>query len=165
MASTIDILVAFDAQGIVEAYGGNNNSGAPVQIDSSKYIFMVTNQQSVMSGEGGSELRIHAQTEDTIRWREVTPGPDFESILYEFKATQGDGLISDPQPLLSTVTVPLPNPKVPTQPNTQTIKDYFWNSVVQDQGDVTYHFSFMIVDRGGDVRGYYWWDPFIHITT
>ena len=76
----------------------------------------------------------------------------------------GGNLISTPEPLEVEVKTPLPNPADPTKPTSQTIQSYFWNTTVLSPGDVTYHFNFMILDRDGNVQGYYWWDPFIHIT-
>jgi hypothetical protein len=166
MSNTIDVLVTFDAEGIIATFGPNGDPNNPVQIpvtNPPQWIFMVTDQAGVLSGQGGSELNVTAQTEDTIRWREVTPGPDYESILYAFDPTGGGNLISTPQAMLATVTEPLPNPANPTVPNRQTVQDYLWNCVVTGAGQVTYHFSFMIVDRAGNVQGYYWWDPFITI--
>jgi hypothetical protein len=127
---------------------------------------MITKQADALSGNAGNELQIAAQTLDIIRWRETTLSLNaaYTSILYKFVAASGGNLISPPAPLEVEVKTPLPNPANPTQPGSQTIKSYFWNTTVLDPGDVTYHFSFMIVDRGGNVQGYYWWDPFIHIT-
>lgn len=160
--SEIDIQITFDAETILQQYGTNTDPNNPVAVSAS-YIFMVVAAPDAVSGNGGGELNVKAETDDTIRWRETTPGIDYAAILYAFP-TQTN-LISTPQPLLSTVTVPLPNPNNPTQPNKQTIQDYFWNCVVLSPGTVTYHFNFMIVDRSGNTKGYYWWDPFITITS
>jgi hypothetical protein len=160
----IDIQITFDAQTIAQSYGHNGDPNNPVQV-ASNLIYMVTAQADALNGNGGGELTVYAQTEDTIRWREATTSPDYSAILYAFIPTQGAGLISTPQALEATVTVPLPDPDDPTHPNTQTIQDYFWNSTVLNPGQVTYHFWFMIVSRQGDVLGYYWWDPFISISS
>lgn len=160
----IDIQITFDAQTIVETYGHNTDPQNPVQVDT-KFIYMVTAQDDAVSGEGGGELTVYAQTEDELRWREAALGPDFSAILYQFVPTQGGDLISTPVPLEAEVTVPLPNPSDPTNPGRQTIEDYYWSSDVQNAGEVTYHFYFMVVSRAGDVLGYYWWDPFISISS
>jgi nematocidal protein AidA len=164
MDDTIDILVVFDAETIVAKYGTNSDPANPVAVDNS-LIYMIVASGEAVSGNAGGELNIAAQTEDTIRWREATLGPDFSAILYLFVPTSGGGLISNPVPYLATVTEPLPNPQNPTQPGTQTIQDYFWNSVALSPGSVTYHFNFMIVARNGATQGYYWWDPFITISS
>jgi nematocidal protein AidA len=159
----IDVLVTFDAETIYHNYGGNTDSGNPVSV-SNDLIYMVTAQDDALNGNGGGELTIYAQTEDTIRWREATPSPDYSAILYRF-TTDSTGLITPPVALEAPVTVPLPDPDNPTVPLTQTIQDYFWNSTVIAPGSVTYHFAFMLVSRHGDVLGYYQWDPFISITS
>jgi len=59
--------------------------------------------------------------------------------------------------------VPLPNPQNPLHPDRQTIQNYFFQTTVENPGDVTYHFNFMLLKRDGTVQGYYYWDPYIHI--
>jgi len=109
---------------------------------------------------GAGEFTAH--TTDTIRWRETTPGVNYESIIYGFQ--DNATLISTPQLFLSTVSVPVPNPTNPLEPTEQTVSDYFWNSVVLQPGELVYHFKFMVVDRKGGIQGYYQWDPFISIS-
>jgi hypothetical protein len=163
MSNTFDIQVTFDAETILQKYGTNTDPNNPVQVDAS-YVYMVVAAPAALSGNGGGELRLVAQTDDTIRWRESTPGVDLQTILYAFSPLN-NGIISNPQLFLSNVTVPVPNPNNPLEPTTQTIQDYFWNSLAQAPGQVTYHFNFMIVDRHGNTQGYYAWDPFITITS
>ena len=162
----IDVLVAIDAETIVNNFGTNNDPNKPTQITNPKLIFMITKQADAMSGNAGNELQIAARTMDTIRWRETSLSLDaaYTGILYKFVNASGNALISPPVPLEADVTTPLPDPSNPTKPKTQSIKNYFWNCTVLEPGDVTYHFNFMVVDRDNNVQGYYWWDPFIHIT-
>jgi hypothetical protein len=163
---TIDVLIAVDTDTILQQYPGATDPNNPVQVTSNPPpIFMIAKQGDVVSGEAGNELNLVAEVMDTVRWREttLTLNADYTTILYKFVATGGDQLISPPVPLLATVNTPLPNPADPLHPTSQTIKSYFWNTTVLDVGSVTYHFSFMILDRNGNPKGYYWWDPFITI--
>ena len=164
--SIIDVLIVIDEETILTDYGTNNTPDTPTQITKPNLIFMVTKQANVISGEAGTELKLSAKSLDVIRWREATLSLNSANtaILYKFVAASGGDLISQPVPLLADVTDPLPNPSDPTHPGSQTIKSYFWNSTVLSAGNVTYHFQFMIVDREGNIQGYYWWDPFITIT-
>lgn len=157
----IDIQITFDAATILDRYKGNSDPGNPTRI-SGDLVYMVTNQGSVVTGEGGGELNITARTEDTLRWREATLNPDYSAILYAFLPPTG--LITPPQPMLETVAVPLPNAANPLQPGRQTIQDYFWNSIVLNPGQLAYTIQLMVVARNGEVQGYYSWDPFITIT-
>ncbi|MDB6183167.1 inclusion body family protein [Paracoccus fistulariae] len=163
----IDVLTAIDADSIVATLGTNSDSANPVQITQPDLIFMLTRQKNALSGEGGTELQISAQTMDTIRWRATSMSMNaaYSVILYDFVAASGANLISPPQPLEADVTDPLPDPADPTTPKTQKIKSYFWNTTVLEPGNTTYHFKFMILDRTGVVQGYYWWDPYIHINS
>jgi len=164
MSQTIDIQVTFDADSILKHdTTPSTNPNEPRSVNS-KYVFMVVADDEAVSGNGGSTLTVKAETDDTIRWRETTPGVDYSTILYAFKATTGEELITTPQPVTSEVTVPLPNKDNLTEPGRQKIKDFFWNCIAQTPGNVIYHFNFMIVSRSGKIKGYYYWDPYINIT-
>lgn len=162
----IDVLIAVDTETIISKYGGNADPDKPVQITDPSLIFMITKSADAVTGNAGNELKIGARTLDTIRWRETSLSLNaiYSAILYKFVAVSGDDLISPPVPLLAKDQTPLPDPKNPTVPKTQTIETYFWSSTVLNPGEVTYHFNFLIVDRDGKIQGYYWWDPFIQIT-
>lgn len=162
----IDVLVAVDAETIINKFGKNTDPNNPTQITDPKLIFMITKSADAVSGNAGNELKIAAKTLDVIRWRETSLSLNavYSALLYKFVATSGGNLISPPFPLLAKDQTPLPDPSNPTVPKTQTIETYFWNCTVLEPGEVTYHFSFMIVDRSGNIQGYYWWDPYIQIT-
>lgn len=162
----IDVLIAVDTETIISKFGTNTDPDKPVQVTDSSLIFMITKSDDAVTGNAGSELKIGAKTLDTIRWRETSLSLNaiYSALLYKFVPTAGGDLISPPIPLLAQVQTPLPDPSNPTIPKTQTIESYFWDSTVLSPGNVTYHFNFMIIDRSGNVQGYYWWDPFIQIT-
>lgn len=164
---TINVLVSFDAETILQKYPNSNDSENPTSVGSG-LIYMLVRQENALSGNAGDALRISADVDDTIRWRETTFSMDtkYSAILYKFVAAGGADLIDTPRPLTSQVTVPLPDKNDPLHPRTQKIQSYFWNTTVLATGDVTYHFYFMIVQHHGDQvtpLGYYQWDPWIHI--
>lgn len=163
MPQTIDIQVTFDADSILQHNAPGLTPDAPNPVDPD-YVYMVVADDAAVSGNGGPNLEVKAKTDDTIRWRETTPGVDHSTILYAFEATSGEDLISTPQPLTPEVNVPFPNKNDLTHPGSQKIKDFFWNCVAVEPGSVTYHFNFMVVSRSGKIKGYYYWDPRISIT-
>lgn len=164
MSNIINVLIAVDAETILERFGKNTDPNRPTAITNSNLIYMTTRQNQLGSSPG-SELTINASPGDVIRWRETTlsENSEYTGILYRFNALSGGDLISQPQPLLMTRSEPLPNAKDPLNPTTQNIKSYFWNCTVLETGSVTYNFSFMILNAKGEKQGYYYWDPFIHI--
>lgn len=164
--SIIDVMIVIDCATVIEEFGTNSDANNPVQVTTADLISMMTVQADAIKDQGGNELNVKAVTGDVIRWREesLSLNADYNTILYKFVAYSGGDLISTPQPLEMEITSPLPNPQDPLKPNTQTIKDYFWQSTVLMPGSVTYHFSFMILDRDSNVQGYFWWDPFITIS-
>lgn len=161
----IDVLIVIDAETILRTYGTNTDPTKPAQIAGER-VYMITKKADVISGNAGSELKIAARTLDVVRWREtsLSLNADYDAILYKFVVGSGGTLISPPEAMEVNVNTPLPDPANPLHPKTQTIKSYFWSSTVLGAGDVAYHFMFMIVDRDGKVKGYYSWDPYIHIT-
>jgi len=161
----IDILIAIDAATIVaKTTTPSMDPNNPIQADPNS-IFMVTSAADVVSGNGGDELNVKAETGDTIRWREMSLSLDVDDrvMLYAFQDS-GGGLIQAPQAIVITITDSVPgNPPLP--PSTQTIQDFFWQTTVLKPGTDTYHFSFVITSRTGTVLGYYMWDPFITISS
>jgi hypothetical protein len=49
--------------------------------------------------------------------------------------------------------------------SSEEIHNAYWTATANAPGLVTYHFQFAIYDRGLNVKGYYSWDPFIHISS
>lgn len=162
--SIIDMLLVIDAETILSVYPPGTADN-PTSIDQ-PLIFMMVRTDAVVFGQASKELKIKAQTEDVLRWRQSTASSNsiYSGLLYKFLCLKGDKLISPPNPILVTVQTPLPNPANPTVPGIQTIQNYFWQSTVLAAGSLTYAFYFMIVDRHNNVKGYYYWDPFITIT-
>jgi nematocidal protein AidA len=162
--SIIDLLLVVDAETLLATYPAGTPD-QPVSVDQ-PLIYMMVRQGDAVYGEGTKELKIKARTLDVLRWRSTTLALDggYSSLLYRFFTLKGADLLSPPVPLLAEVKAPLPNPAAPLAPATQTIQSYFWTSTVLASGSVTYAFYFMIVGRDGDVRGYFYWDPFITIS-
>lgn len=161
-----DILTVFDTEGIRKRYPEpSKNANIPTYVDHS-LIFMVTDADNVVKGQGGAELNVKAVVGDTLRWREANISLGFEdtALFYRFLATAGGNLISTPTPLLAEADLPVPNPLDPLHPKVQKVQNHFWNSVVLAKGAVTYRFYFMLVNRDGSIHGYYQWDPYITIS-
>lgn len=159
----INVLVAIDSDNILKKYGTNNSPDNPVYITGPDQIFMITEPDNVLSGQASEELVLKGTPGDVIRWREISSCMEFNVLLYKFVPTAGATLISDPQSLVHSTTIPLPNPSDPLHPITEEIDTSFWSSEVLRIGDVTYKFYFMILDHANKIQGYYCWDPYIHI--
>lgn len=160
----VDILMVLDAETLVQSYpGGTADSPNVVP---APLIYLITDSAYVDFGQASKELKISINSLDEIRWRSTTTSLncDYFSLLYQFKLVQGDNIISPPVSVLTKVATPLPDPSKPTQPKTQTIQNYFWTSTALAQGEATYTFYFIILDRNNSPLGYYFWDPFIKIS-
>ena len=67
MSRVTDVLVSIDTETILKKYPNiSKNPAAPTMIDVN-YMYMVTNQNNVVSGQAGGELNLKAQVGDLIR--------------------------------------------------------------------------------------------------
>ena len=164
----IDVLIAIDSNLILQTpkYSGPSNAENPIWITDPNLIYMITRQANALSGQAGNELQIKAKVKDVIRWRESTLSLKLNSevVLYDFVTTTGVNLFSMPRADVADAIIPLPDPNNILHPKIQTVEDFYWHSDMLKAGDVVYHFKFIILDASGNVKGYYAWDPFIHIT-
>ena len=164
----INVLLAVDTVAILKtADSGTGTPANPVYVDEST-LWMVTRQADAVFGNGTAELKLTAQTEDLIRWRGISLSlnGNHSVIFYKFQPMRPntDILLSPPVPLVIEIESALPNPANLTTPNRQTLKDYFYETTVEQAGETVYALDFMIVDRNGQIEGYFSWDPFIQIT-
>lgn len=160
----VDILMVIDAETLIQQYPkgtADNPTVVPAPL-----IYLIADSSFVDFGQASKELKIAIKSLDEIRWRSTTTSmnSDYFSLLYKFELKDGDPIISTPTPLLAEVQTPLPNMENPLQPKTQTIENYFWTSTALSQGEMTYTFYFMVLDRNNNPLGYYFWDPFIKIS-
>jgi len=160
----VDILMIMDAETLVQQYPKGTADNPTVVPE--PLIYLVTDSQYVDFGQASKELKINIKTLDEIRWRStsLSMNSSYYSLLYKFELKNGNPIISTPVPLLAKVQVPLPDMSNPTVPKTQEVENYFWSSTSLSEGEITYTFYFMILDRDNNPLGYYYWDPFIKIT-
>ncbi|KVV45831.1 inclusion body protein [Burkholderia territorii] len=165
MSRVTDVLVSIDTETILKNYPNPSKDPKNPTLIDWKHVYMVTNQDNVVSGQAGGELDLKAQVGDLIRWRETSLSLGFEKqvIFYGFIANQGRELISTPTPRKATASVPIPNPSSPSTPTCQKLDNYYWSSETLSEGRVIYHFYFQIIDRNCQSLGCYQWDPFISI--
>ncbi|WP_416427309.1 inclusion body family protein [Pseudomonas sp. App30] len=166
MSRVTDVICNFDTETILQKYSNpSKDPGNPTMIDW-KHVYMITNQDNVVSGQAGGELDLKAQVGDLIRWRETSLSLGFEKAVIFYKFETSDPkylLISPPTPRKATASIALPNPSNPSVPTCQKVDNFYWSSETLSEGRVTYHFHFMIVDRDCKPCGYFKWDPFISI--
>ena len=161
----IDVTIVIDTEAIVGLGAGSQDSNNPTQVNDS-YIYMVTDQNNALSGQGGGELRVGANPGDEIRWQATssTLASVYTVALYEFSPLSGGALISKPE--LNVVELRYFYPSDPSSPlnfTSQVVNVPYWSANINKTGDVTYRFFFTILNSGGHIVGYYSWDPYIHI--
>ncbi|ATB43162.1 hypothetical protein CYFUS_008642 [Cystobacter fuscus] len=174
MANTeqvIDVLVVVDAESIMEQFQGNlsTNPAKPTYIGTnSNLVYMFVKGDEVVSGQATSNLNVAVKTNNLIRWRaaSLTMNTEYSVILNSCLITQGQSLISPPQPINPSVYVPVPTVSggTVTGETRQTFTDFYFQAVGLNTGQVTYTFSFAITNNDGNVLGYFKWDPNLSIS-
>ncbi|MFJ6621318.1 AidA/PixA family protein [Kitasatospora sp. NPDC091335] len=166
----IRVLIVFNAEDIVNDLGpGSQDPKNPTWVEAAaKYIYVTVKQANTVSGSTGAELNITAHVDDEIRWRETTYSLDdnFAALLYDYESTSN--LISKPQPS-GPAQARLPFSTATSAGDTkydatQKVQNSYWSANVTNPGSGSYTFSFQIIDRDGNLVGYYKWDPFLTIT-
>ncbi len=152
MSRVTDVLVSFDTETILQKYPNpSKNPDAPTLIDF-HHVYMITNQDNVVSGQAGGELDLRAQVGDLIRWRETSLSLGFEKsvIFYRFIGNVGNELISTPTPRKAEASFAQPNtsnPSVPTLPEGRQLL-LVLGDLVDRAGDV----SFQLHDRRSQLQ-------------
>ncbi|MEU0383683.1 inclusion body family protein [Streptomyces chartreusis] len=163
----LNVLISFDAATIVERNpNASRNPDAPTQVDP-RLIYMTTRQDHIV-GTSGAELNLRAEPGDIIKWRETTLslGFDYKALLYRYVSSDSQHqLIRTPEIEVISGIYPLPKEGTEGRPEfeTQSYRDHYWGTTVKQPGKVVYHFSFQILDRHRQLKGYFQWDPFITI--
>jgi len=166
----VNIAILVDAEGILAAYGNQESTAdAPIGIgsDIGNYLTMAT-RHSDTSGQWGPELTISLPVNSTVRWRESTMSlnTQYRAQLYRYVPDDpNQDILSDVTAYTTTVNLPLPNDKDPLNPSLYSGHDYYWQATGQNPGNMSYHWSFMILDKNNNQLGYYTWDPFIEVTS
>lgn len=164
--SVAEVMITFDAEGIIDRYGKQTNPDPkkPQDINYS-YIYMVTRSKNAFSGNGGGNLALQVRTGEFIRWRENSPTYSYQAILCNFTVSSGADLLGPMQQSRIEINYAMPNMKDPTAKPTETqkVKVYSWRTEAQLEGTASYVFTVMLLDRDGNVVGYYKWDPTIQI--
>lgn len=161
----IDMLITIDAETMIETLSpGTFNTPTVVP---TPLIYMIVKSDEAVFGQASKELKINGVSGDIIRWRasSLSFNDNYQVLLYKYLVKKGEGLLSPPMPLTMTATTPLPNPQDTTKPSSQSRKFYFWQSTLLSPGEVTYAFYFMVLDKESKPLGYFYWDPFIQITS
>jgi hypothetical protein len=122
MANNINVLIVVDTEA--------TQSGATT-------IYMVDDNPRDQQGQGGGELTINANVNDTIFWRVTGILPETNPELTQFVFTNGGNIFQGAPSVFNGV----------------------WQAQVAADGQATYHFNFTINGRGS-----FSWDPFITVT-
>ncbi|NEO72770.1 MAG: hypothetical protein F6K52_25670 [Moorea sp. SIO3H5] len=149
--NAIKVLTTIDCETLLELYpNASKNINAPTGINPTnlrKSIYMVTKDSDEMNGQASPELNIKADQGDTIHWRatSLSLDSDLSAEFYEFRYTGGNR---------NVITPPF-----------HVGNGYWLANVIVNQGFITYDWKFKILDRRGQVLGYFYWDPKITVVS
>ncbi len=122
MANDINVLIVVDTEA--------TQAGATT-------VYMMDDNTQDQQGQGGNELTINANVNDTINWRVTGIIPETNPELTQFVFTSGGNIFQ----------------------GAPSVFDGVWKAQVAADGKATYHFNFTINGRGS-----YSWDPFINVS-
>ncbi|WP_426754926.1 AidA/PixA family protein [Myxococcus sp. Y35] len=170
----VDILTVVDVDKVISEYGPNASLDDP-GVAIADCVYMIVRRSDADGAEAIPELTVDVSTNDILRWRLVslTLNTRYSAVLYKMTVSENPDCITQPQPLVSSVMVPVPE-VVGGQPggfNTQPYKDfYFQATALQPTATVpgqkvTYQLYVQVTDNKGNKVGTYSWDPFITITS
>ncbi|KLT68008.1 MULTISPECIES: AidA/PixA family protein [Flavobacterium] len=170
----INILVAVDGTQLAEQVANGKikpgTKTSPTSLgawsQSDVYIAMISQHNNVVNNEGQSELKISANSGDTVQWAMTTFGNNVDNTAFLYAGSFSPSGAILPSGLLyfnSQTAEHLPN-------NSGTLQE-FTNNVYLAQGTVIqvgvkiqYTLSFQLVNNAnGNVIGYFSWDPFIDV--
>jgi nematocidal protein AidA len=178
MASTdkfIDILTVVDGKSLWQDYKsrpGTLQNPTPLGYSASKYIYMLVRRSEANNGaEAQPELNVAVKTGDTVRFRSIslTGNTSYGTLIYRFdfySANAGQSLILTPTPNIQTKNVPTLNIGGDGKPDfgSQSYQDFFFSTLAEKEGQVTYELCIMLTDNQGNKLGYFTWDPYLTIT-
>ncbi|MDE1495123.1 inclusion body family protein [Xenorhabdus bovienii] len=178
MSNVIDILVAVDAQSIIQKHVRlSMNIDAPTLIGpTTPYIHMLAQPMYVKYHQGESDLAIKAKNGDLIRWRGITLSKDSEysAALLKFRPISLDTNQFFSPPVVNTihsyvpvlkVDGPIVNPAL-LDVDLQSTANYHWEIMIKNMPrpgqSATEHYTFTVgIYENGLLKGYVYWDPAI----
>ncbi|HHG84278.1 MAG TPA: hypothetical protein ENJ82_05970 [Bacteroidetes bacterium] len=166
--ATIPIMIVFDGETIQEKAGTGGSMDHPISLGGiqGNCIYMMAQNNYVVSDQAGAELNISAEPEDIVQWRATSiDRTNYSPILVEFDVSSGSQYISTAVDTLPTLYYYLSKDANNPDSGTQQASglESIWQATVLNTGSVTYHWTLKLMDREGNVIGYYNWDPFITI--
>jgi hypothetical protein len=164
-----DILIVFDARTIIDSYQTPSmDPEKPTLIEKPEnVIFILTKKGTEFCGYQGGSLEFSARPADRIKLREITltRNTGLNVQLYKYISNSKSDLITTPTMQTYTYTIPVPNPSAPLQPTSfQDITEYSWIATIATAGIVTYDSSFVIMNRSGQIKGYFHFNFSLTIT-
>ena len=152
MNITHDILLAIDADTIIQTFGLTTNSQkSPAGVGSAHVTAMTSADKTNSIGV----FDISVEVGDSIRWYIASPGFQYSCYIYNFIDTLNkndiseSGIILQPTPMAfpSQTYTPNSDPTKTTQPTPQKIKDCCWNTTVVATGNLSYGIQFIVFDN------------------
>ncbi|NTX12037.1 hypothetical protein HUA76_14655 [Myxococcus sp. CA056] len=170
----IDVLTVVDVDKVIGKYGPNaslDNPGVAI----ADCVYMLVRRDSAVGAEAIPELTVAAKTNDNLRWRlaSLTLNTRYSALLYKMNVSGNAQCITQPQPLVSHIKVPVPEVSGGQSSgfNVQPYVDFFFQSTAMlptatlPGGRVTYQLYLQVTDNQGNKVGTYSWDPYITITS
>ncbi|CDH33070.1 AidA/PixA family protein [Xenorhabdus bovienii] len=159
----IDVLVAFDIDGILDEYP-NTSEAKPAKISSSHvHLLVIDEDTKLITDRGGDKLILKtAKPNDVIQWHSTSLS-GYDSIhsvlLTKYAKLASTHYLNPPRMNITNNTRPIINNASPLTTEPQNIPGYFWSSKVSDALGVDEKFLVTLVvynSLGKPYRNYQW---------
>ena len=180
---SVNVLITVNAELLIAQHGYKGTEDTPVNIGSygtsDAYVAMIAQNNVVLSDDGGSELTIKVNSNDTINWSINTFDnmTNYSVSLYggTFSKLGSHTVISDLTYASSPIGCSLPSEDADNPLKLGAITRYE-NQICTASGRVVYlppgpsnnkinyTMKFKLENSSGTKTGYFTWDPFIKIT-
>ncbi len=174
------VLVAIDTESIQDAGLPSGSKQKPTVLDSSSYVYAITNSTGGVSFDG--HLHVQVSAGDQIDWRVTSLAGNFKYsvMFYNMTSSPPPFPLGMPIPFMSlskpslaggvrkkprAVTETLPKYKMtgPWEATTASAPYFHYKMKVEASGYISpvLGWQFMIADSHGEVQGYYQWDTIL----
>ncbi|MEO6678713.1 MAG: AidA/PixA family protein [Pseudomonas sp.] len=156
IATPNNILLVVDAESLLAKYPTPSLEAENPTTISDGFIFVASGSKTV---KNDSKLTLAATNGKTfhIRGRTVSLIAEHSVVFYDI-AVDDSQVLSPPKLQVSSgLTVPAPDPENPTQPGSHLADDHYWECSHLSPGVAACELSFMLVNQGCEVVGYFSW--------
>ncbi|MHA3737610.1 AidA/PixA family protein [Pseudomonas sp. Eth.TT006] len=162
-----NVLLIVDAESLLSHYPTPSQDPANPTSITDGFIFFVSdnNSDKIVTNDSHTKILVRIGRDINFRARSVSLIAEHSVVTYRM-TVDNSGLLSVPQLQVHTeLTVPAPNPEMPSVPGTRKADDHFWTSTPATPGTARCELGFMLVNQQCEVAGFFQWQAEVELTS